>query len=219
MKLNRIITLGAMAAILALGASSVFAQPGGGGGFGGGGGGGGFGGGGGGGGFGGGGFGGGGQGGGMGGGRNGGGMGGGNGGNFDPAAMQQRQLDRYQQQLEFTNDVEWDAVKPLVQKVLDAQTAARAGQFGGMNGGGRGGRGGRGGGNAAGGAAQAFPERDALQNAIDQAVPSAQIKDLLARYNAAQKTKQDKLLSAQVDLKKVLNTRQEALATLIGLVQ
>jgi hypothetical protein len=210
MKLNRIITLCAMAATLAIGTTSLLAQNGGGGGFGGGngggqGGGGGFGGG----------------GGRRNGGGGGGGFGGGNGGNFDPAAMQQqmmqRQLDNVRQTLDYTNDTDWDAVLPLVQKVLDAQTAVRAGQRG-MFGGGRN-RGGGGGGGRGGNAVQTpNPEQEALQNALDQGAPAAQIKDLLARYKAAQKAKQAKLDAAQADLKAVLTTRQEAAAVLMGLV-
>src|SRR5664279_6647823 len=63
-------------------------------------------------------------------------------GNFDPAQMQQRMMDRYKEVLEVTDDAEWKAMQPLVQKVMDA----RRDSFGGM---GRGfGRGGpRGGGN------------------------------------------------------------------------
>ena len=147
------------------------------------------------------------------------GQGGQGGGNFDPAAMQQRMMDRYQEQLGFTNDVEWDAVKPLVQKVMETQMAARSGQMRGMFGGGRN-RGGQGGGQGGpGGMFAASPEHDALQKAIDDNAPSSQIKDLLAKYNASQKTKQAKLEAAQADLKKVLSTKQEAQATLLGLVQ
>ena len=215
MKLNRIITLGVMTVILALGASTLLAQNGGGG-FGGGGpGGGGFGGGGpgGGGGFGG--------GGGRNRGGNGGGFGGQNGGNFDPAQMQQqmmqRQLDNVRQTLDYTNDTEWDAVAPLVQKVLDAQTALRAGQGRGMFGGGRNG-GGRNGGGRGGMTTQVSTEQQALQDALDQGAPAAQIKDLLAKYKASQKAKQTKLEAAQADLKAVLTTRQEAAAVLMGLV-
>ena len=205
MKLNRIITLCAMAATLAIGTTSLLAQNGGGGG-----------------GFGGGGFGGG--GGGGGGGRRGGGgggFGGGQGGgNFDPAAMQQqmqqRQLDNIRQTLDYTNDTEWDAIRPLVQKVLDAQTALRVGQNRGMFGGG--GRN-RGGGGRGGNAAQTgSPEQVALQNALDQGAPAAQVKDLLAKYKASQKDKQAKLDAAQTDLRAVLTTRQEAAAVLMGLL-
>ena len=144
-------------------------------------------------------------------------QGGQGGGNFDPAAMQQRMLDRTQEQLGFTNDVEWDAVKPLVQKVSEARRDVFSGQMRGMFGGGRN-RGGNGGG-PGGPGGQANPEQEALQKALDDNAPAAQIKDLLAKYKTSQKTKQAKLEAAQADLKKVLSTKQEAQATLLGLVQ
>jgi len=75
------------------------------------------------------------NGGGGGGGGFGGGGGGFGGGNFDPAQMQQRMMDRYRQSLNFTNDADWNAVQPLIQKVVDARMASGFG--------GRGGRGGR----------------------------------------------------------------------------
>src|SRR5476651_228010 len=62
-------------------------------------------------------------GGGFGGGPGGGGGGGFGGGGFDPAQMQQRMMDRYREQLGFTNDTDWAAVQPLVQKVMDARQA------------------------------------------------------------------------------------------------
>ena len=195
MKLNRIITVCAMTAALALSVAAAFAQDNGGN-----------------------------NGGDQQGGQRrnrqagGGGQGGPGGGNYDPAAMQQRMMDRYQEQLGFTNDVEWDAVKPLVQKVSEAQLAARSGQMRGMFGGRN--RGGQGGGQGGpGGMFPADPERDALQKAVDDNAPSAQVKDLLAKYKASQKAKQAKLEAAQADLKKVLSTKQEAQATLSGLVQ
>ena len=193
MKLNRIITLCAVAATLAISASSLLAQDNG-----------------------------------NNNGNNNGGQGGNNGGqrrnrqnggpgggNFDPAQMQQRMLDRVQEQLGFTNDTEWDAVKPLVQKVMDARREVGFGgmgrMFGGRNQGGNNNRGG-------GMFGQTSPEQEALQKAIDDNAPSAQIKDLLAKYKAAQKAKQAKLEAAQADLKAVLTTRQEAQAALLGLV-
>src|ERR1035441_3350924 len=51
----------------------------------------------------------------------GGGGGGQGGGNFDPAAMQQRMMDNIRDSLNFTNDTDWSAVQPLVQKVMDAR--------------------------------------------------------------------------------------------------
>ncbi len=189
MKLNRIITLCAVAATLAISAGSLLAQDNG---------------------------------------NNNGGQGGNNGGqrrnrqnggpgggNFDPAQMQQRMLDRVQEQLGFTNDTEWDAVKPLVQKVMDARREVGFGgmgrMFGGRNQGGNNNRGG-------GMFGQASPEQEALQKAIDDNAPASQIKDLLAKYKATQKAKQAKLESAQAELKAVLTTKQEAQAYLLQLV-
>jgi hypothetical protein len=137
------------------------------------------------------------------------------GGNFDPAQMQQRMMERYQEELGFTNDTEWDAVKPLVQKVMDARRDVGMGGMGRMFGGRN--RGGNGGG-PGGMFGQTNPEQEALQKAIDDNAPSAQIKDLLAKYKAAQKTKQAKLEAAQADLKKVLTVKQEAQAYLLQLV-
>jgi hypothetical protein len=202
MKLNRMITMCAVALTLALGIGDAFAQinnggGNGGGGFGGGGGGGG-------------GF-------GNGGGRR------NRGGNFDPAQMMQRRLDGIRQQLEFTNDADWSAIQPLFQKVLDAQQAARqGGGRGGFGGGRRGGNnGGNNNGNANGGGPggpQLSPEALALQQAIDSDAPAAQLKNLLDKYNASEKTKQAALAAAQANLRKVLTVRQESQATLMGLL-
>lgn len=144
----------------------------------------------------------------------GGGFGGGPGGrgNFDPAQMQQRMMQRYQEQLGITNDTDWSAIQPLVQKVMDARRASM-GNMGRMFGG-RGGNGGPGGF----GQQQADPAADALQQAVDDNAPAAQIKDLLEKYQASQKAKQAALLAAQDDLRKVLTVRQEAAATLSGLL-
>ncbi len=196
MKLNRIITLCAITATLALSLGDALAQQDNGGGNG------------------------------NGGNNNGGGQGGGQrrnrqggqGGNFDPAAMQQRMVDGIRDRLDFTNDTEWSAVEPLVTKVvaarMDTMAGGMRGMMGGRNRGGQGGQqpGGRG------GFGQTSPEAEALQKAIDDSAPSSQIKDLLAKYKAAQQVKQAKLEAAQADLKAVLTTRQEAQACLLGLV-
>ncbi len=62
------------------------------------------------------------------------------------------------------------------------------------------------------------PDRDALQQALDDNAPAAQIKALLAKYQASQKAKQAKLIAAQANLRKVLTVQQEAQATLMGLL-
>jgi hypothetical protein len=153
------------------------------------------------------------------GGDNGGGGGGRRGrGNFDPAQFQQRMLDRTKEQLGFTNDTDWNAVEPLVQKVMDARRDTMASMFGGFR---RGGRGGQDGGNGGGGGAfggAANPEREALQQAIDSGAPAAQVKTALDKYRTAQKAKQAKLEQAQADLQKVLSQKQEAQAVLLGLL-
>jgi hypothetical protein len=196
MKVRNLFTVCGVAAALMLSAGRIYAQPGGAGGFGGGGPGGGAGG-----------FG--------GGGPGGGGFGGGR--NFDPAQMQQRIMDTIRQQLNFTNDTDWSAVQPLVQKAVDARTAAAAGGgMRGMFGGGRNRGGGGGGGGMFG--QQANPDRDALQQALDDNAPAAQVKALLQKYQAGQKTKQAALVAAQADLRKVLTVQQEAAATLLGLL-
>lgn len=172
--INRILTLGAVAATLALGTGSLLAQ------------------------------------------NNGGGPGGPGGRrNWDPAQMQQRIMDNVRDQLNFTNDADWSAVQPLVQKVLDDRR--EVGGFGGMA---RLFRGNRSGDNNRRGGlfGQTSPEEESLQKAIDEDAPAGQIKDLLAKYQASQKAKQDKLLQAQTDLRAVLTTKQEAQATLLGLL-
>ena len=200
MKLNRIITVCAMTAALALSVGAAFAQD---------------------------------NGGNNGGDQNGqrrnrqvggqGGQGGQGGGNFDPAAMQQRMLDGIKDRLDFTNDVEWDAVKPLVQKVLDARRDV--GMGGGMRalfgGGNRGGDQAGGNNRTRGGGMFGSPsaEEEALSKALKDNAPAAQIKDLLAKHKASKAAKQAKLEAAQDNLKNVLTTKQEAQAYVLELVR
>jgi len=142
--------------------------------------------------------------------------------NFDPAQFRQRMMDRVKEQLEVTDDTEWKALEPLVQKVMDARMANMGGMGRGMFGGPR-----RGGGdNAAGDQGQRrgpfgqapSPEAEALQKAIDAKAPKAEIKAALAKYVESRKTKQAELEKAQEELRKVLTARQEAIATLDGLL-
>ncbi len=150
----------------------------------------------------------------------GGGQGGGGRGNFDPAQFQQRMMEGIRDQLGFTNDADWSAVQPRVQKVMDARRdVGVGGGFGRMfrNRGGNGD-------NANGGRRNNFfggppsPEAEALQKAIDDNSPPTQIKAALARYETSQKAKQAKLAEAQEQLRQVLTVKQEAQATLLGLL-
>jgi hypothetical protein len=136
-------------------------------------------------------------------------------------------MERYKEQLAVTNDDEWKVMEPRIQKVMDARREV------GMGGAGRAlsGRGGAGGGsadNAAGGGAQAggrrggtrqlSPAAQELQQAIDAKASPEEIKSKLAKYREDRKQKQAALEKAQEDLKKILNSRQEAVAVLMGLL-
>lgn len=192
MKLNQILTICGIAAALFLGAGNLSAQNDNGGGNG---------------------------------GSNGGGGGGGFGGrgNFDPAQMQQRIMDNIKDELGYTNDTEWNAIQPLVQKVMDARRDVGFGGGMGRLFGNRNRNGNNNNGNNAprrnpfGGTPS--PEAEALQKAVDDNAPAAQVKTLLAKYEASQKDKQAKLVSAQENLRSVLTVKQEAQATLLGLLQ
>ena len=138
-------------------------------------------------------------------------------GNFDPAEFQQRMLDNVKDRLAFTNDTEWAAVKPLIQKVFDARRDVGFTGMGLLRAG-RGGNGGGGGDQRRNAFNTPPPEAEALQKALDDKAPSAQVKATLEKYRAAHKDKQAALEQAQESLRKVLTTRQEAQAVLLGLL-
>ena len=165
----------------------------------------------------------------QGGGRGGRGQGQGGGrGNFDPAQFQQRMMERTKEMLEVNDDAEWKAIEPLVQKVMDVRREQFGGMGRGMFGRGRGGNGGPGGGGPGGGGpgggggggfgGQPNPDADALQKAIDAKASNSEMKAAIAKYQDARKAKQAQLEKAQADLRKVLSVRQEAIATLNGLL-
>ncbi|MDE3066146.1 MAG: hypothetical protein KGJ60_01200 [Verrucomicrobiota bacterium] len=136
--------------------------------------------------------------------------------NFDPAQFQQRMMDNIRDRLGFTNDTDWNAVQPLVQKVLDARRdlggpGMRMMMFR-PRGGGPADRPRRFG-------PPPSPEAEALQQAVDNNAPDTQIKAALEKYQAAQKAKQAKLTDAQENLRKVLSIKQEAEAALMGLLE
>ncbi len=135
--------------------------------------------------------------------------------NFDPAEMQRQMMERTKERLEITDETEWKAIEPMIQKVNEARMQTFSGMGRGMFGG-RGGRGGPGGPGGPGG--QANPEADALQKAIDAKASNAEMKAALAKYVESRKAKQAALEKAQADLRKVLTPRQEAIAALSGLL-
>ena len=62
------------------------------------------------------------------------------------------------------------------------------------------------------------PELDALQTAITDKAPDAEIKARLERLREVRKENEAKLTKAQEDLRAVLSVRQEATAVLAGLL-
>jgi len=144
-------------------------------------------------------------------------------GNFDPAQMQQRMLERYKEVLEVTNDDEWKAMEPRVQKVMDLRRESFSGMGRGLFG-----RGPRGGSNGqpadqaqsrrGGFFGTPSPEAEALQRAIDSKASKAELKAALDKYVASRKAKQADLEKAQAALREILTPRQEAIATLNGLL-
>ncbi len=145
-------------------------------------------------------------------------------GNFDPAQMKQDMIDRLRDQMDIKADDEWKAIEPKVSKVFDARRDVMSMGFRGF--GGRRRNNNNGGDN---GGDNARPRRnpfgepsatlEALQKAIDDKAPSAEIKTKLAAVRAEMKDKQAKLLAAQEDLRGILTPRQEAIATVNGLLQ
>jgi hypothetical protein len=152
-------------------------------------------------------------------------------GNFDPAQMKQDYMDRMKDALEVTNDAEWSALEPKVGAVFDARREVMANGIRGFMGGGRNRRN-NGGGNEDNNNAGQQPRRNrggfggepsaavtALQKAIDDKAPTAEVKAKLKVVQDETKANQAKLLAVQEDLRSVLTPRQEAIATLRGLLQ
>jgi len=156
------------------------------------------------------------------GGPGGGGPGGGR-GPFDPAQFRQRMMDNIKEALEVNSDDEWKVLEPRVQKIMDV----------GMQMGGPGmgrfmmGRRNRGGDNPPGDQGPQrrggmfgtpSPEGEALQKAIDSKASKAEMKAALDKYVSYRKDKQAELEKARSALRELLTPRQEAIATLNGLL-
>jgi hypothetical protein len=144
-------------------------------------------------------------------------------GNFslDPTRLRQRMMERFKEGLEIDNDDEWNLLRPRIEKVIDARREALGGA-----GTGRGRAtfrpqpGGPGGANAAGRArlGEPSPEAVALQKAIDGKATPGEIKAALAKYDEVRKAKEEQLKAARENLRKALTARQEAIASLLGLL-
>ena len=155
------------------------------------------------------------------GGDNGGGAGGDR-GNFNPQEMQAWMMTALRERFEVTNDEEWTVISYRITKVSELRRASGGG-FGGMM---TSGRGGPGGGDTSRGSTSGRSSRSgnstdvaALQAAIQDKLPEAEIKARLDRVREQRKENEAKLVKAQEELRAVLSVRQEAIAVLAGLLQ
>ena len=136
----------------------------------------------------------------------------GNRGNFDPVQRQQRMMARYKEVLEITNEEEWKAISPLVEKVATARRETMRGNFGG------GGRRDAAGGDQGGQAAEQTGAMGDLKKALDAKASNNEIKAKIAAVAVERQAKESALQEAQESLRKVLSVRQEGLAILNGLI-
>jgi hypothetical protein len=143
--------------------------------------------------------------------------------NFDPAAMRDRMMARYKEQLG-SNDEEWKVLQPKLEKVLNAQRDSRSRDFGGR--GGRGGPGGTRGGNNNNAQAQADQNQSAvtraaaeLRTAVEDKATNAETlaSKVTALREAKEKAKAD-ITAAQKELRELLTARQEAVLVSGGIL-
>jgi hypothetical protein len=138
-------------------------------------------------------------------------------GNFDPAQMQQRMMERMQEQLGMTA-TEIKAIQPLLTKVMDLRREAAGSRMRGMMGmmGGRGGRGGTGQQNAPAPTGLAKIQGELRTLLENDSATAAQIKTKLTAYRKARVKIQQDLAKAQSNLIKVLSVKQEAICVMSG---
>ena len=119
--------------------------------------------------------------------------------------IQKSTQDSLRKQMGVTDDQEWLLIEAKIAAVKKARTALSS--YGGGFGFGRGGMSG-----------PISPEGQALLKAANSDASTAETEDLLAKFRAARKEKQAALTTAQDELRSVLTLRQEAIATLINLL-
>jgi hypothetical protein len=145
------------------------------------------------------------------------GFGGGGGAGFDPTQFLQMAVDNMRDTLVVTNNDEWSIISPKLLKVMQLQMQERMVGMGAMaRSFGAGGGGGMRRLTALAGATD--PLEDELQQAIDNKVPTAQLKAAMAKLRASRKAKQDEKIKAQGELRDLLTIRQEAILLSQGLL-
>lgn len=137
-------------------------------------------------------------------------------GNFDPAQMQQRMLERIKEQMKAPDD-EWNVISPKLEAVMKAQRDARAGGFGGFGGRGGGPGGGRGDNQPQSEVGKASQE---LRTALEAENASAEtVAAKLKAYREARAKAEEALKAAREELKGVLSERQEAVLVMSGVLE
>ncbi|MBL9189573.1 MAG: hypothetical protein JNK23_18985 [Opitutaceae bacterium] len=147
-------------------------------------------------------------------------------GTFSPEDMQARMLTALRDRLGVTDDEEWNLISKRIAAVTELRrnTAGGGGPGGILLGGGRGGppgggdTGGRGGRGPGGRGGSSNAEVAALQAAITDNLPEAEIKSRLERVRESRRDNEAKLVKAQEDLRALLSVKQEATAVLFGLL-
>jgi len=147
--------------------------------------------------------------------------GGGNNGNFNPQDMQARMMTAMRERFDVANDEEWGLISDRITKVMDLRRGSLAGAMSMFGRGGPGGGGGdrtNNGGGGRGTRTGSNVEVSALQAAVTDKLPDAEIKARLDRYREVKRDNEAKLAKAQEELRAVLSVRQEAVAVLAGLL-
>ena len=151
--------------------------------------------------------------------------GGRNRGNFDPAQMRQRMIERLKEQLG-ASDEELQVLQPRIEKVwqLQRDTAAGRGFFGGTRrgmGGPNGNTNNNNNGNNADQQQSPVQERmRELQTLLENKdTPAEQIKGKLAELRDARTKAREELTKAQQELRDVLTQRQEAVLVTMGVLE
>lgn len=148
-------------------------------------------------------------------------------GNVSPEEAQTRMLAGLRERFGITNDEEWGLISTRITAVMEVRRSIGGGGGGGFPGGFGGGRGGpppggggadRGGRGGPGGRGSSQPEVAALQAAIADNLPEAEIKSRLDRVRELRKNAEAKIQKAQEELRAVLTVKQEATAVLAGLL-
>jgi hypothetical protein len=145
-------------------------------------------------------------------------------GNFNPDEMRSRMMAGIREQMGVTKDDEWAIISDRITALNDARRSAMGGAMAGFAamrmggpGGGPGANGGNGGGRERRGG-QGNAEAQALQSALKDNAPDAEIQSRLAKLRDTRKENEAKVAKAQEELRAVLSVRQEAVAVLDGLL-